>query len=229
MAGFIMGADGFSTAQTRERVLESACELFAERGYRDATVKEICDNADANVAAVNYYFGSKEKLYAEAWRRAFQQSQENHPPDGGVPSDAPAREQLRGRIRALVHQVADEDNQAFQIAHREMAEPTGLLREVKRQCLKPLRESMKKLIRELVGPEAPEKSVHFCEASVAGQCFGVVRHARRGKACGPTPPALQEVERNVDAYAEHVFRFSMAGIQAIRDRIEAQDDSEDMT
>ncbi len=222
-----MSDEESSTLQTRERVLESACELFATRGYRDATVKEICENADANVAAVNYYFGSKEKLYAEAWRRAFQQSQEAHPPDGGVAPDAPAGERLRGRIRALVHQVADEDNQAFQIAHREMAEPTGLLREVKRECLKPLRESMQRLVRELIGPDAPEKLVHFCEASVAGQCFGVVRHARQEKACGPTPPALQEVERDVDAYAEHVFRFSMAGIKATRDHVEAQTDSED--
>lgn len=222
-----MSDDHSSSVQTRDRVLEAACELFAQHGYRDATVKEICEKADANVAAVNYYFGSKEKLYAEAWRRAFQQSQTAHPPDGGVPADASARDRLRGRIRALVHQVADEDNQAFQIAHREMAEPTGLLREVKRECLKPLRESMTELIRDLLGPDVPKKWVHFCQASIAGQCFGVVRHARQEESCGPKPPPLKEVGRDVDAYAEHVFRFSVAGIEATREHVANQNRGND--
>lgn len=217
-----MTTDESTELATRERVLESACQLFAERGYRDTTVKEICERADANVAAVNYYFRSKEKLYAEAWRRAFQQSQEAHPPHGGVPEDAPPEERLRGRIRALIHQVADEDNQAFQIAHREMADPTGLLREVKRECLRPLREAMTELIGELLGPDVPRKWVHFCEASVGGQCFSVVRHARKRKTCGPTPPAVEEVRRDVNGYAEHVFRFCMAGIMATRDHVTSE-------
>jgi hypothetical protein len=128
---------------------------------------------------------------------------------------------LRGRIRALIHQVADEDNQAFQIAHKEMAEPTGLLKEVKRECLRPVREAMTALIRELLGPNAPRKWVNFCQASIAGQCFGVVRHARREESCGPPPPPLEEVRRDVDGYAEHVYRFSLAGIEATREFLES--------
>jgi AcrR family transcriptional regulator len=208
-------------ADTRERLLDSAGDVFAAQGYRDATVKQICEAADANIAAVNYYFGSKENLYAEAWRRAFHRSQEAHPSDGGVPEHAPPEERLRGRIRALIHKVADEDNQAFRIAHKEMAEPTGLLKEVRRECLRPVMEAMAELIRELLGSEAPPKCVNFCQASIAGQCFGVVRHAHGGQSCGPTPPPLEEVRQDVDGYAEHVFRFSLAGIEATREFLEA--------
>ena len=216
-----MSTQPTTEAGTRERLLDAASEVFAEKGYRDATVKQICGAAEANIAAVNYYFGSKENLYAEAWRRAFHRCQEAHPPDGGMPEDAPPEERLRGRIRALIHQVADEDNQAFRIAHKEMAEPTGLLKEVKRECLRPVREAMTELIGELLGPHAPPKWVNFCQASIAGQCFGVVRHARRGKSCGPPPPPLEEVRRDVDGYAEHVYRFSLAGIEATREFLEA--------
>ena len=57
-----------SHAETRRQLLEAAGEVFAEAGYRDATVREICRRAGANIAAINYHFGDKEKLYAEVLR-----------------------------------------------------------------------------------------------------------------------------------------------------------------
>src|SRR5258707_6288255 len=50
--------------ETRQRLLEAAGEVFASRGFRDATTREICEKAQANVAAGNYHFGDKEELYA---------------------------------------------------------------------------------------------------------------------------------------------------------------------
>jgi len=52
--------------QTRTRLLEAAREVFAAHGFQGATVREICRRAEANVAAVNYHFGSKDELLAEA-------------------------------------------------------------------------------------------------------------------------------------------------------------------
>ncbi len=54
----------------RERIVDAAGELFAERGFDGTTVRDICQAADANVAAVNYYFGDKQRLYVEAVVRA---------------------------------------------------------------------------------------------------------------------------------------------------------------
>ncbi len=204
-----------SQAHTAERVLKSAVEVFAEKGFRDATVQEICERAGANIAAVNYYFRSKENLYAEAWRKAFQDSLKAHPPDGGVPQDAPPEERLRGRVRALIHGAADEDNQSFLIMHKELAEPTRLLREVTRQCLHPLHEQTASLMRELLGPHATEQHVRFCEASVMSQCLDVVSRMRMDR----EHPATEDrplVVDDIDAYVEHVVQFSLAGIRAIR-------------
>ena len=47
---------------TRERILRSAETLFAERGFETVSLRDITGAADANVAAVNYHFGSKERL-----------------------------------------------------------------------------------------------------------------------------------------------------------------------
>jgi AcrR family transcriptional regulator len=58
-----------STLETRERLLESAEKLFAEYGYDGTSVRDITADAECNVAAVNYHFGSKEELYQATFRR----------------------------------------------------------------------------------------------------------------------------------------------------------------
>jgi AcrR family transcriptional regulator len=211
-----MGEDTAQNHETRERLLDCACEVFAEKGFNRATNREICERADANVAAINYYFGSKEKLYAEAWRKAFHDTLRAHPPDGGVPPDAPPEERLRGRISAMIHQAADADNPSLLIAHKEMADPTRLIEDVRKECVRPLRKELKKVVRELLGPDAPEKYVHFCQASIGAQCFGVLHHIRAHQSGNAPPPPAEEIINDIDGYAEHVYQFSLAGIRAMR-------------
>jgi hypothetical protein len=53
---------------TRKKLLAAAGRVFAEKGYHDATIAEICRLAGTNIAAVNYHFSDKETLYLEALR-----------------------------------------------------------------------------------------------------------------------------------------------------------------
>jgi len=53
----------------QDRLIEAAEELFCTRGFNDTSVRDIAAAADCNVASVNYYFGSKDNLYREIWRR----------------------------------------------------------------------------------------------------------------------------------------------------------------
>lgn len=203
--------------ETRQRVLESAVAVFAERGFRDTTIHEICLRAGANIAAVNYYFGSKDDLYAEAWRGAFRQSLATHRRDGGVPADAGPEERLRGRIKSLIRAMTDPSDRSFLIAQKEMANPTLLLREVQRECISPLREETAALVREVLGPRASEEEARFCVASIMSQCFGVARWMRaRQQGLAPVERAI--TIGDTDAYAEHVARFSLAGMRAIREQ-----------
>jgi len=50
---------------TKERLIAAGMEVFAERGYAEAGIREICRRAGANPAAVNYHFGDKQRFYAE--------------------------------------------------------------------------------------------------------------------------------------------------------------------
>jgi AcrR family transcriptional regulator len=49
--------------ETREALLEAAKHVFAARGFDGATLKDIADQASANVAMISYYFDGKEGLY----------------------------------------------------------------------------------------------------------------------------------------------------------------------
>ena len=56
---------------TKQRLLEAAEELFADGGFESVSVREITALAGANVAAVNYYFGDKKRLYAAIFDTVF--------------------------------------------------------------------------------------------------------------------------------------------------------------
>lgn len=208
------------TVRTRGKLLSAASEVFAEKGFRDATIAEICLKAGTNVAAVNYHFGNKEALYREAWRHAFFLSIQAHPPDGGVAADAPPEERLWGQIKALLNRVADENNREFWFMQREFTNPTGLLEDVMREEICPLQQRTEKLVRELLGSQASEQEVRFCEVGIISQCINpmvVRKRSRAVEALPEGPPGIGDI----DAYARHVTAFSLAGIAAIRNASKA--------
>jgi AcrR family transcriptional regulator len=67
-----------SSLDTRHRLLDAAEKLFCQRGFEGASVRDITAEAGCNVAAVNYYFGSKEKLYEEMFHRRFSEKIQGH-------------------------------------------------------------------------------------------------------------------------------------------------------
>ncbi len=217
-----MPTESGDTADTRDRLLEAARRTFAEKGYHHATVAEICERAGANIAAVNYYFRHKETLYVEAWRQAFARSVAKHPPDGRVPADAPPEDRLRGRIRALIQRVADPESHEFDIIHKELANPTGLLSEAMYEAIEPIRQGMGAVVKALLGPRADEGQVRLCEMSVLTPCihFVIRERFRQSLPEGTRLPGPPPLDADLDTIIDHVFRFSLAGILGVRQRTE---------
>jgi len=56
------------TDPTKERILNEAEALFAQKGYHAVSVREITTAAECNLAAINYHFGNKQNLYMEVFR-----------------------------------------------------------------------------------------------------------------------------------------------------------------
>ena len=208
-----------NAVRTRKSLIVAASEVFAEKGYRDATIAEICELAGANVAAVNYHFRDKETLYKEAWRHCFSESIKVHPPDGGVSDSAAPEERLRGQVAALLRRITDKNNKEFLFVQKELANSTGLLDEVAQEELRPLHDKTETLVRELLGPRCSDMQVRFCAISIISQCINplVAREDRKGNRENKDfPPRVDDVE----AYSNHVVEFSLSGIRAIREEAE---------
>lgn len=63
---------------TKEKILRSAAELFAKKGFREVTHRELANHGNFNAALINYYFSSKDKLYEEACNYALEITSEKY-------------------------------------------------------------------------------------------------------------------------------------------------------
>src|SRR5260370_427014 len=102
--------------ETRQRLVEAAGEVFAEHGFRDATIREICERAKANIAAVHYHFGDKEELYAAvfSYARSCAVAQFDEQASLGT-----AEERLRTFIRAVLTRFFDDGRPRSVLAQLE--------------------------------------------------------------------------------------------------------------
>lgn len=200
---------------TRERLLEAAGEVFAAQGFKDATVREICKRAAANLASVNYHFGGKERLYSEVLRHADQLSMEKHPPFGPDLSGRAPEEQLGWFIRQFLLRVFDTGRPMWhdQVISREMVEPTPALAELAERNIKPRAIALQRIIRAMVGDELDDRRVQMCAASVVGQCL--MYHRCRMVIEHLMPAIPMKSEETVEVLTRHITEFSIAAIRAI--------------
>ncbi|MEZ6853545.1 TetR/AcrR family transcriptional regulator [Halodesulfovibrio aestuarii] len=84
-----------SASDTRSRIFNTARTVFSQKGH-DATVREICTAANANVSAVNYHFGNKNRLLAAVLEEFLYDTRKIYPLHGGVPEFAAPEERLFG-------------------------------------------------------------------------------------------------------------------------------------
>jgi AcrR family transcriptional regulator len=193
----------------QERLLDAAGQVFAEKGYEGATVREICRRADANIAAVNYYFRDKERLYIEAVKSACQRQAQQFPlPDWPPGTQAAAK--LRDFIHAFVRRMTNGGQAEWQrqLFLREMAHPTAACAELVRDVIRPNAEVLGQILGELL-PDAPESQRWLIGFSIVGQCL-FYRLAQ------PVVAMLMgdEAHRALDAdrLAEHITQFSLKAL-----------------
>jgi TetR/AcrR family transcriptional regulator, regulator of cefoperazone and chloramphenicol sensitivity len=202
---------------TRQRLLEAAGEVFAEQGFRAATIRDICTKAGANVAAINYHFGDKQNLYAEVLKYAYERSRAKFPSDMGLAPDATPQQRLQGFVRALVYRILDQTRYAWHgtLMFREMVEPTRALDSLIDQGIRPEFERLKEIVQALLGPRADGEEVLQCVWSITGQCLF---HYYAKYVTGRLRSQGAYCDEDVQRIADHVVRFSLSAIQCLTDK-----------
>lgn len=196
--------------QTRERLLDAAREVFSQCGFQGATVREICRRAEANVAAVNYHFGSKDELLAEALNFAPLKALQA----ANVLADECPRVRLRLFVYDFMRMLLDEKDSSSpcQIMVRELADPTPALDKIVREAIAPLHEFLGELVSAIAGEKISKTEQQRLVYSILGQCL-FYRHSH--PVLQRLHPKLRYDQQEIEALATHIVDFSLAGIQQL--------------
>ncbi len=202
--------------KTRERLLAGAGAVFASAGYHGATVREICRRSGCNVAAVNYHFGNKKQLYAAVIRHTCERAFGGPRLLCGICREGPAEDRLRSVVHTLLAGLFDESRPAWhdRLLAREILEPTEALESIILDAFRPLQEQLAAIVGELLGPGPAQQRVSPCVSSVFGQCMHLF-HARA--LLTRVSSQADSTAENVERWTDHIVRFSLAGIERIRE------------
>jgi TetR/AcrR family transcriptional regulator, regulator of cefoperazone and chloramphenicol sensitivity len=204
--------DGASDG-TRTRLLRAAASVFAEHGYQDATVRQICAQADANIALVNYHFGDKLELYTEVLRFALQ------PGPGGVRFDLPpatvepaaALHRIIGALVERAFETGDQANLRFRLILNEFVRPSGATARVVDVVMRPVYERLRQIAGEILGLPENHQKTRLCVHSILGQ----VAHFAHARPLLPLLwPEMKMTPAQRELVTEHITEFSLAYLQA---------------
>ena len=199
-------------SKTRERILTIACEVFAKRGFRNTTVRDICQQAGVNVASVNYYFNSKEKLYEEVCKYACGISSEDADVRFKLNTSGKPEDQLKAFVQALLVNVLSTKPSSWRhmIMSREMVEPTNALSIVIKEMIKPRFQQLYAIVQELLGEGVEEETVRRYCFSITGQCL-YYRFAQ--PVVVKINPQQKYDQPGIEKLADHITQFSLNAIK----------------
>src|SRR5262245_41172153 len=138
---------------TRRRLLEAAGQVFAEKGFERATGKEICERAGTNTAAVNYYFGGMEGLYAAVFQEAHSRLVTLDALSAAVADKADARSKLEAILDLFVRTLTGPASSSWvlRVVGREMVAPSPSLDELREKEILPKARILRSIVGELMG------------------------------------------------------------------------------
>ncbi len=198
---------------TRERLLDEAERLFADKGFAGVSVREITAAAGAHLSAVNYHFGSKHNLYLavfrERWLPRARRILERL--DRLAARGLPRPEDLvRTITEAFFSGFADdaERRRHHQLIHREMCRPGEALSLIVEEVTRPIFDRFRRLLEPHLPPGVDEEEVTLYIFSVI--CQVLFFNFGRPMVTALTGRTYDEQFRRL--LVEHITRFSLRAL-----------------
>ncbi len=200
----------------RDRLLDAAEELFCEHGFEGASIRDIAAIAKCNIASVNYYFGGKEKLYEEVWRRHLILMRDVRIASiDKVMSKSDGKPQLEVLLRsfaeAFIGPLVDEKrvHRLGKLWAREMIDQHLPANMFAQEMVIPTLTAMKTALLKAC-PGLDEWRVPFVVFSIVGQLVQVVHVKAMFEQCDEAALPRFDLAKAID----HIVKFSAAGIRA---------------
>lgn len=201
-------------AATKAQILDAAGEVFAEKGFDRATGKEIAERAGSNSAAVNYYYGGIEGLYAEvlveAHRRLLTYDRLLKLAEApGAPQD-----KLKTLIGLIVRTILGpaSTSWALRVLSREVLAPSAAFAALRDREILPKKRIVTGIVGEILGVPPDHPVVARCCLNIIAP-FVVMLVGNR-QVLTQIFPGLASGPEAVEAMVTHFQRFAFGGLAA---------------
>jgi AcrR family transcriptional regulator len=196
-------------------LLEAAGQIFGAKGFDRATGKEICDQAGTNTAAVNYYFGGMDGLYAAVVREAHSRLVTLDTLSAAVASQGDAKAKLQAVIELFVRTLTGPASSSWvlRVIGREVVAPSPALDALREKEMLPKTRILRAIVGELMGlPEDHPDVARGC-VSVMAPCFMLLVGDRR--MLKRAFPNFGLASKDAAAVVHHMLQFALAGLSAV--------------
>lgn len=200
-------ADGDAT---RKRLLEHAGELFAASGFAETTGKAIAIRAEADLASINYHFGSRAGLYTAVLAEAHRQIVDIEDLRRIAALRLPARDKLRLILKGLVAAAKSPESWHARVLGREILSPSSHFQTLEQQEIRPKLEIILSILGEITGIPFDDPALIRCLVSVGAPCMILIVAGPRLAA-----PAQQVIMATQEELVEHLYGFALGGLEAI--------------
>jgi AcrR family transcriptional regulator len=199
---------------TKERILNEAETLFAEKGYHAVSVREISAAAKCNLAAMNYHFGHKENLYLEVFRtrwvpraKRVQASFRESLSTQASPSPTAVARALAEAF--LIGPLSDEERQRHhQLMARELAQPTEAFELLAQRVIRPFLGELAVMFRSFMPEGLGEERLMLNILSI----FAMVLYFNFARLAVTRITGRQYDSDFKAQLVEHIMEFSLKGL-----------------
>lgn len=200
----------------QDRLLDAAEELFCDYGFDGTSIRKIAAAAACNIAAVNYYFGGKDKLYIEVWRRHLLLMRDIRiasinkvmSQKEGKPS---LEDLLMSYANAFIEPLVDESkgHRFIKLMAREMVDPHLPKSMFLEDMIIPVMTALQQALVKIC-PGLEESEARLAILSIVGQLIHTVGVKTMFEQTGNVELPKIELAEVVN----HIVKFSAAGIRA---------------
>jgi AcrR family transcriptional regulator len=204
--------------RARKQLLDAAGEVFAERGYAQATSKEICERAGMNSASVNYHFGGFEELYVATLAQAHQHLVAIEALADIAASEASPREKLRAYIALMLRRLSrPATSWEMRLLSREIMSPSPAREAFVETVILPKLYMLRGIIGSLIGATPDDPVVGRCILTVVSPCMMLA--IGQQEMMNHILPGLMDASGEIDPLIDHFERFIYAGLEAVAQQL----------
>ena len=204
-------------AATKQNILEAAGEVFAEKGVDGATGKEIAERAGTSSAAVNYYFGGIDGLYAEVLVEAHHRLMAYE----FLKSVAEAPGSPKARLNLFIDRVVrtilepTSSNWALRVLSREILHRSAAFPVLLEKEIRPKKRIITGFIGESLGVPPDHPAVSRCLLNIVAPFALLLVGSSKMVVQVVAPESCPARDGDIDALVEHFQRFVGGGLAAI--------------